>query len=193
MVISPRDALEAWLSNRTTVNRNDVVCAFHHLARRAAQKFAGSALCASDAEQVATIGLIRAVEAFDPSRGTPFEGYAWVVVCGEIMHYLRDCEHLLRVPRSVCAFERARAVRLCEPWELEATANTHAHRERGGIEDRILLQAALDELPARERFVVSQLSAGHTQSEVAAKLGFSQRHVSRMYAHAVQKMASFWA
>lgn len=197
MIISHQDALQAWLADRTIGHRNRVVCAYHFLARRAARKFAGRPEPARDLEQVASIGLMKAVERYEPRYGAPFEAYAWAFMCGEVMHHLRDCEQLLRVPRSLRYSERKRELpilRVCRPADLEGAGDASGGTQSGpALEDRILLQMALDELPARERYVVFKLVSGHTQSEVGAALGFSQRHISRLYARAVQRMARHWA
>src|SRR5579864_1575638 len=52
-----------------------------------------------DLEQVGYVGLIKAVERYDPKLNVPFEAYARTVISGEIFHYLRDLAPLLRVPR----------------------------------------------------------------------------------------------
>ncbi len=52
------------------------------------------------------LGLIKAVDRYDASQETPFEGYAWLLVLGELMHHVRDSERLLRAPRRVREMDR---------------------------------------------------------------------------------------
>ncbi len=52
-----------------------------------------------DLVQVGFVGLLNALEHFDPSRGTPFSVFARHFIRGEIRHYLRDHYDLLRRPR----------------------------------------------------------------------------------------------
>ncbi len=52
-----------------------------------------------DLIQVGFIGLLNAIEHFDPARGTPFSVFARHFIRGEIRHYLRDHYNLLRRPR----------------------------------------------------------------------------------------------
>ncbi len=52
-----------------------------------------------DLVQVGFVGLLNAAEHFDPSRGTPFSVFARHLIRGEIRHYLRDHQNLLRRPR----------------------------------------------------------------------------------------------
>lgn len=54
-----------------------------------------------DLEQVGAIGLLRAIERFDPSLGKEFEPYAKALVAGEMRHYLRDAAPLVRLPREL--------------------------------------------------------------------------------------------
>ncbi len=52
-----------------------------------------------DLLQVGTIGLIRAIERFDPERGHAFSSFAVPYIRGEIQHYLRDKSPTVRMPR----------------------------------------------------------------------------------------------
>ncbi len=53
-----------------------------------------------DLVQVGIIGLIRAIERFDPNRGVAFSSFAIPYIRGEIQHYLRDKSPAVRMPRS---------------------------------------------------------------------------------------------
>jgi RNA polymerase sigma-B factor len=53
-----------------------------------------------DLVQVGIIGLIRAIERFDPQRGVAFSSFAIPYIRGEIQHYLRDKSPAVRMPRS---------------------------------------------------------------------------------------------
>lgn len=54
-----------------------------------------------DLEQVGAIGLLNAIERFDPKLGYPFNAYAGTLITGEMRHYLRDHGHLIRPPREL--------------------------------------------------------------------------------------------
>ncbi len=53
----------------------------------------------ADLLQVGALGLVKAIERFDPDRGVDFAGYAAPVIIGEIKRHLRDCCWLIHVPR----------------------------------------------------------------------------------------------
>jgi len=84
---------------------DDLIGAYRYLCKRASRKFWRSGLERSDLEQVAAVGLIKAARRFDPSTRTPFEAYAWIAIVGELMHYVRDHESVVRVPRRLRALE----------------------------------------------------------------------------------------
>ena len=70
----------------------------------------------ADLEQVAAIGLIKAVDRYDPAQAAPFEAYAWLLVLGELMHYVRDSERFVRAPRGLRDLERRWSAAERELW-----------------------------------------------------------------------------
>ena len=63
-----------------------------------------SGISIEDIIQVGSIGLIKAIEFFDPRRKTRFSTYASYFIRGEIKHYLRDKVSLIKAPREVQEF-----------------------------------------------------------------------------------------
>ena len=82
----------------------------HHLplARRLARRYASSGEPLEDLTQIASLGLVKAVERFDPGRGFAFTSFAVPTIVGELKRYFRDATWALHVDRS--AQERARRV-----------------------------------------------------------------------------------
>jgi RNA polymerase sigma-B factor len=68
-----------------------------HIARR----FRNRGQPADDLKQVATLGLINAVDRFDPHRGTDFLSFAVPTITGEVRRYFRDATWSIRVPRRL--------------------------------------------------------------------------------------------
>lgn len=52
-----------------------------------------------DLKQIARIGLLKAIERFDPTKGAAFSSFAVPYIRGEILHFLRDHWSLLKIPR----------------------------------------------------------------------------------------------
>jgi RNA polymerase sigma-B factor len=88
------------------VDRDNLITSYRPLCSRAARKFVRSGNERSDLEQVAAIGLIKAADRFDPALGAPFAAYAWSLILGELMHYVRDNERTVRAPRRLRELER---------------------------------------------------------------------------------------
>lgn len=98
-------ALRRYVTDPTIENRNAVVDAHRYLCRRGARKFYRGTVERTDLEQVAAIGLIKAANRYSSDYQTPFEAYAWLMVVGELMHFVRDHERVVRVPRRLRALE----------------------------------------------------------------------------------------
>jgi RNA polymerase sigma-B factor len=81
--------------------RERAIEAWVPLARRLASRYCGRGEPADDLVQTAVVGLIKAVDRFDPERGTDFVGYAIPTVVGEIKRYFRDRTWAMRVPRRL--------------------------------------------------------------------------------------------
>ncbi len=73
---------------------------FMPLARNLAQRYR-AAEDIEDLEQVAAIGLVKAIDRFDPERGAAFTSFAVPTIRGELMRHLRDRGWALHVPRKV--------------------------------------------------------------------------------------------
>jgi RNA polymerase sigma-B factor len=67
-----------------------------------------------DLVQVGTIGLIEAIDRFDPDRGVPLVGYATPIILGEIRRHLRDLASIVRIPRQVHEVQQRVAVASAE-------------------------------------------------------------------------------
>jgi len=72
-----------------------------------ARRLAGRRGSLDDLTQVGSVGLIKAVDRFDPERGHEFVVYAAPVILGEIKRYLRDSGSLVRAPRRAQELQNA--------------------------------------------------------------------------------------
>lgn len=81
--------------------RAELVTGHLPVAQHIAQRFANRGEPHDDLLQVATVGLINAVDRFDPSRGTDFLSFAIPTVMGEVRRHFRDTCWSLRVPRRL--------------------------------------------------------------------------------------------
>jgi RNA polymerase sigma-B factor len=81
--------------------RDEVVEDHMPYARHIAQRYGGHGASGEDFEQVAYLGLVKAVDNFDPEHGTGFLGYATPMIIGEIKRYFRDATWGVHVPRRM--------------------------------------------------------------------------------------------
>ncbi|MGX1566540.1 SigB/SigF/SigG family RNA polymerase sigma factor [Streptomyces sp. NPDC055506] len=80
--------------------RDELVTLWLPMAHRIAGRFRERGESLEDLKQVAALGLVKAVDRFDPSRGA-FESYAVPTITGEVKRHFRDRMWALRVPRRV--------------------------------------------------------------------------------------------
>jgi RNA polymerase sigma-B factor len=119
--------------------QDDIALRHMDIAESVARSFAASGPEASDIRQVAYLGLIKAVQRFNPARGVPFASFAVPTINGEIKRYLRDSCWVVRPPREVqdLRTEIARAAPAMAQRLREATAR-ELGLELGWSEDKIL-------------------------------------------------------
>ena len=88
-------------SEGTPAARSAAVERFMPLARSLARRYQRGEEPLEDLEQVACLGLVKAIDGFDPSRGTTFAAFAVPTIVGELRRHFRDKGWALRVPRDL--------------------------------------------------------------------------------------------
>jgi RNA polymerase sigma-B factor len=88
-------------ASRDQAARAELVNLYMPLARRMASRYAGVSEPYDDLLQVASLGLLNAIDRFDAGRGTPFAGFAKPTILGELKRHFRDKVWTVRVPRSL--------------------------------------------------------------------------------------------
>ena len=108
-----------------------------HLARRFRNR--GEPL--DDLTQVATIGLIKSVDRFDPERGVEFSTYATPTVVGEIKRHFRDKGWAVRVPRRLQELRLSLTTATAELSQRHGRSPTvHELAEKLGISEEEVLE-----------------------------------------------------
>ncbi len=101
------------------------------IARGIARRFRGRGVEDDDLEQVACLGLMKAVTNYRPETEVPFIGYAVPTIRGEVKRFFRDCSWTVRIPRRLQEVQGkiARAVpSLVQELGREPTAEELAER-----------------------------------------------------------------
>ncbi len=160
-----------------------------------ARKFDNTGADADDLVSVGTIGLIKAVNSFDPSKKIKLATYASRCIENEILMYLR---RLVRL-RGEISFDEP----LNTDWEgnellLSDVLGTDSDVVYKDVEtgvEKELLRGALARLPERERTIMTLrfgLNGGEemTQKDVADLLGISQSYISRLEKKIIARLKS---
>ncbi|MDQ3678601.1 MAG: SigB/SigF/SigG family RNA polymerase sigma factor [Actinomycetota bacterium] len=121
--------------------RDELVNRFMPLARKLARRYCRGAEPLDDLTQVAAIGLLKAVERFDPSRGIAFTSYAVPTITGELKRYFRDHSWAVRPPRDLQELTlRVDQIATELTRKLERSPTTAELSEAAGLTDEQLLE-----------------------------------------------------
>jgi RNA polymerase sigma-B factor len=110
--LDSRELFLRWREQQDRRARDLLIERFLPLARKLAHRYRGAHEPYEDLLQVASLGLVKAVDRFDPSRGTAFSSFAVPTILGELKRYFRDLGWSVHVPRG--AQERALKVEEAE-------------------------------------------------------------------------------
>jgi RNA polymerase sigma-B factor len=232
-----RRLLERYHREGDPAAREALVERFLPLARQLARRYQRGGEPLDDLIQVASLGLLKAIDRFDPDRATAFSSFAVPTILGELKRHFRDRGWSVRVPRdlqemsvrvekvadtlarqlgraptpleiaeeigttteSVLEAREAagayRAVSLDRPREDgdegEGIAETFGVEDPGfGLaEDAATVESLMSVLSDREREVLRlRFAEDLTQSEIGARVGVSQMHISRLIRQAIARL-----
>jgi RNA polymerase sigma-B factor len=232
-----RRLLERYHVNGDVAAREALVERFLPLARQLARRYQRGGEPLDDLIQVASLGLLKAIDRFEPDRTTAFSSFAVPTILGELKRHFRDKGWSVRVPRDLQEmavrvdrvaeelsreFGRAptpaeiaehigatteqvleareaagayRAVSLDRPRDDDedgdGMADTMGIEDPGfGLaEDAATVERLMTVLTDREREVLRlRFAEDLTQSEIGARVGVSQMHVSRLIRQAVARL-----
>jgi RNA polymerase sigma-B factor len=236
--VDRRSLLRAYREHGDLAARDRLVEDFMPLITSLARRYAGRGEQFEDLQQVASLGLVKAIERFDLDREVELVTYIFPTVVGELKRHFRDRIWSVSVPRRlkelhqqvsrlledqtarlgrsptiaelaeaagvseeevVEAIEAGRAYTarsLTSPPELDGDSDVELidllEVEEQGYEDaenRELLGSGMRALDERERRIVElRFVDGLTQSQIAAEIGVSQMHVSRLIRRALETL-----
>lgn len=142
-----------YTKTRNPAIRDQLVMMHQNLVRFLAGKFANRGEALEDLVQVGVIGLINAVDRFDPERGTKFSTYATPTIVGEIRRHFRDKAWSLKVPRRL--------------QELNLAANKAAERLSQQLGRPPSVQDIANEIGATEEETLEAIELGNAYDTVS--------------------------
>lgn len=95
------ELFKAYAESRNPALREQLITSHLNLVSRLARRVVANDGQLDDLIQVGYIGLIKAIDRFDPSKGNKFSTYAIPTITGEIRNYLRDKGSMIRIPRHL--------------------------------------------------------------------------------------------
>lgn len=96
-----QELFEEYAKTKDQKLRDELIEKNLYIAEILAKKFVGKGIDYDDIFQIASLGLILAVERYEPSRGFKFSSFATPTILGEIKRYFRDKGWTIKVPRRV--------------------------------------------------------------------------------------------
>ncbi len=234
-----RRKFNEFAGDRDPALRSQLVEGHLGLAEYLARRFSNRGEPLDDLVQVASLGLLKAVDRFEPSRGVEFSTYATHTIVGELKRHFRDKGWAVRAPRRMQELylrlgkvvstlsqelgrsptipELAADAQVSEEEVLEALEAGQAYRfssldapggggddddgdtlssHLGGEDPRLVeaehraaLSPLMERLAPRDQTILHlRFFVGMTQSEIAAELGISQMHVSRLLARSLNQL-----
>jgi RNA polymerase sigma-B factor len=201
--VDTTELFERWQRDRDPRAREQLVARFLPLARKLALRYGGGHEPLEDRVQVASIGLLKAIDRFDVARGTAFTSFAVPTMLGELKRYFRSVGWSAHVPRgsqeaalTLRQGEQALAARLGRSptvqelaehleFSLEQTLDAlqaaaaqypvalDAPLAEASDDERLTIVDTLGEEDARFEHLLATLSV----TTAAGQLTFRQRHV----------------
>ena len=96
-----RERFVRYQQTRDRRQRDEIIVDYQWLVRYCARRFAGRGEPLEDLIQVAQLGLLKALERYDPDYGSTFAAFATPTITGELKRHFRDRTWPVRVPRRV--------------------------------------------------------------------------------------------
>jgi RNA polymerase sigma-B factor len=151
-----------WQQHSERGARDELVQRFLPLARKLARRYNGAREPFDDLLQVASLGLVKAVDRYDLERGTAFSSFAVPTILGELKRYFRDLGWAVHVPRG--AQELAVKVEEAQQRLSVRTGRAPTVYELAQFLE-IPIEDALDALETARAHHASSLDAPHDDGE----------------------------
>ena len=117
-----QEKFEEYYQTRDLKLRDELIKEHMYIVDILSNKYVGKGIEKDDLYQVASLGLIYAVERYDPTKGYAFSSFATPTIMGELKRYFRDKGWVIRVPRRIQnLYKKINTAKKILPQELQRT------------------------------------------------------------------------
>jgi RNA polymerase sigma-B factor len=169
-----------WQQQRDPAAREALVQRFMPLTRSLAHRYNRSSEPFEDLLQVASVGLLKALDRFDHERGYSFPSFAVPTILGEMRRYFRDCGWSVHVPRG----DQERALKVRSAQETLTNERGHAPTvNQLAVYLELDVEQVIDALQATEAYETLSLDAPRPggEGEITTTYGDSMGHEDERY------------
>ena len=163
--------------------RQELVDAYSNLVYFLARKFGGRGEPLDDLVQVGYVGLLMAIERFEPDRGLEFSTFATPTILGEIKRYFRDKSWTVRIPRRLQELnQRSRITGERLQHELGRAPSVQELAEAMGVSTEEVLEA-YEASPAQQTVPLDGPASGDDDSaspSLGDRLGGEDANLERV-------------
>ncbi|WP_073998682.1 SigB/SigF/SigG family RNA polymerase sigma factor [Anaerococcus urinomassiliensis] len=132
---------EEYYETRDKKLRDELIEEHMYIVDILSNKYVGKGIEREDLYQVASLGLIFAVERFDPSKGYEFSSFATPTIMGELKRYFRDKGWVIRVPRRIQnLYKKINNAKKVLPQELQRTPTVKDIADYLGEDEETILE-----------------------------------------------------
>ncbi len=146
---SEQEQFRRWQQHGDRQAREALVSRYLPLAKKLARRYRGAREPMDDLEQVASLGLVKAIDRYDASRGINFQHFAVPTILGELKRYFRDCGWAVHMPRGI------------QELSLQVGQAQRTLAARGGREPTFHEIAEYLEIPVEDVLEAMEATAAH--------------------------------
>jgi RNA polymerase sigma-B factor len=147
---------QRWQQDRDPRAREELAARFLPLARKLARRYSGAREPFDDLLQVASLGLVKAIDRYDAERGTAFSSFAVPTILGELKRYFRDLGWAVHVPRGA------------QELAVKVEEVNHRLTARGGRAPSVQALAQYMELPVEDVLDALETARAHHAASLDA-------------------------
>lgn len=136
-----QEKFEEYYKTRDKKLRDELIEEHMYIVDILSNKYVGKGIEKDDLYQVASLGLIYAIDRFDPTKGYAFSSFATPTIMGELKRYFRDKGWVIRVPRRIQnLYKKINTAKKILPQELQRTPTVADIADYLGEDEETILE-----------------------------------------------------